>query len=141
MRTTHGATRGRQETPEYRTWQHVLNRCNKPGNEAFPAYGGRGIRVHATWVNDFAAFLAYVGPRPSPKHSIDRIDNNGHYEPGNVRWATKKEQARNRKSNKRLTLNGKTHIIQEWAELLGINACTIRRRLQLGWSTEEALTP
>lgn len=89
---------GRSQTPEYRCWQQLKARCLNLNHRAYPNYGGRGITVHPDWVNDFEAFLAYVGPRPSSKHSLDRVDVDGNYEPGNVRWATWRTQAKNRRS-------------------------------------------
>lgn len=90
-RTKHGMW----TTPEYRAWQSMLNRCRNPNNQKqWKNYGGRGIEVKFT---SFEEFFAEVGKRPSPKHSIDRINNDGHYEPGNVRWATKKQQTQNRR--------------------------------------------
>lgn len=96
----HGHNRrlgGSRPTPEYRCWRHMINRCENPNVESYKYYGARGIRVHEKWRRDFAAFLRDVGPRPSGKHSIDRIDNDGHYEPGNCRWATAEQQVRNRR--------------------------------------------
>lgn len=95
--TTHGAARRGAHAAEYRSWAHAKNRCLNPTNAAFERYGGRGIRFSEAWKNDFAAFYAHIGPRPSPSHSLDRIENDGHYEPGNVRWATKHEQSLNRR--------------------------------------------
>lgn len=82
---------------EYGIWAGIIKRCENRNNHAYPRYGGRGIGICAEWRHDFPAFLAHVGPRPSPVHSVDRINNDGNYEPGNVRWATPTDQARNRR--------------------------------------------
>ena len=100
-RQTHGHAVGRKVTPEYRAWQEMRSRCYKLDNKRYSRYGGRGIQVCDEWRNDFIAFFDYIGPRPPQPPgqrlwSLDRIDNNGDYEPGNVRWATAKQQARNR---------------------------------------------
>ncbi len=92
---THGATTGRAGTPEYRAWKAMKGRCYYRKNIGYANYGGRGIRVCAAWRHDFQAFLDHVGPKPSPSHSLDRIDVNGDYKPGNVRWATRREQREN----------------------------------------------
>ena len=92
----HGlAARGAKKPAEYIVWQAMIGRCSNPKNKAFRYYGGRGIVVCDRWRHDFTAFLADMGQRPSPKHSIDRINNDGNYEPGNCRWATQSEQVRN----------------------------------------------
>jgi len=93
----HGFTRGYKKTREYRIWVGMRNRCSDPNRVSWPNYGGRGIRVCERW-NDFRHFLADMGPRPSPRHSLDRINNDGNYEPGNVRWATARQQVKNRRS-------------------------------------------
>jgi len=93
MQTIHG---GRQ-TPEYRTWRHMAQRCENPNTRGFKNYGGRGITVCVRWRRSFANFLADMGPRPSPFHSIDRINNDGNYTPKNCRWATKSQQRRNQR--------------------------------------------
>lgn len=85
---------GSVNTPEYNTWSSMLRRCNNANNRSYPRYGGRGIRVCDQW-NDFVGFLRDMGRKPSPDHSLDRIDNNGNYEPGNCRWATRVQQSRN----------------------------------------------
>lgn len=98
--TTHGAKSNGKVTPEYRSWASMKNRCNNPKDKAYYRYGGRGITVCKEWSVSFEKFLKDVGIRPSNYHSLDRINNNGNYEPGNVRWATAKQQANNRRSNK-----------------------------------------
>lgn len=126
--------------PLYCTWTHMISRCEDRGTESYPRYGGRGIGVCKRWRESFAAFAADMGMRPSPKHSIDRINPNGNYEPGNCRWATPKEQARNKRRNLLLSAFGVTRCAAEWSELMGINSDTLRARLFiLGWSVEKTL--
>jgi hypothetical protein len=92
----------RRSTPEYDAWCDMKKRCYNPNYDGFENYGGRGIRVrYVKWRKSFPVFFADIGHRPSYKHSLDRIDNDGHYEPGNVRWATAKQQARNRRPRSR----------------------------------------
>lgn len=99
----HGEALGRKRpSPEYSTWISMRNRCNNPKNHAYSYYGGRGISVCERW-NDYANFIADMGPRPSPTHSIDRENNDGNYEPSNCRWATKTEQAANQRAGGRFT--------------------------------------
>lgn len=138
-RTTHGMT----DTKLYRVWAHMKARCHNPKSSVYRYYGGRGVVVCERWQGKegFANFLADMGPRPSSAHSIDRIDVNGNYEPGNCRWATKQEQMRNKRSNVTLTFRGETRCAAEWAELLGISYAAIVQRVgKLGWSDERALT-
>lgn len=103
MRRTHGMSRGPdgKHTPEYKAWIHARRRCTTPHDPAYKHYGGRGIRVCDEWMQSFAKFYDHIGPRPTEQHSLDRIDNDGHYEPGNVRWATKSEQAANQRDRLR----------------------------------------
>lgn len=84
-------------TVEYQAWRNMISRCEQPSSHGFANYGGRGIVVCSEWRHDFAAFYAHIGPRPSPRHSVDRIDNEGDYEPGNVRWATRVVQNNNQR--------------------------------------------
>jgi hypothetical protein len=96
-RGTHRHTVGRRYHPLYWTWSNMRKRCYSPSRDEYASYGGRGISICDRWRDSFADFLADVGERPSPQHSLDRIDNDGNYEPGNVRWATKSEQLANRR--------------------------------------------
>jgi hypothetical protein len=127
--------------PEYVIWLNMRARCRNPKSLYYHRYGGRGIKVCDHWLRSFASFLEDVGPRPSKKHSLDRVDNDGDYAPGNCRWATRYEQARNRVDNHRLTFNGETKLLCVWAEELGISEATLRSRLgRLGWTLERAMT-
>lgn len=117
-------------TAEYWVWAALNQRCYNPKNPAYKDYGGRGIGVFEAWRKDFVIFYAYVGSRPTPKHTLDRIDNGGNYEPGNVRWATRKEQQRNRRSNVLITFRDVTFCKAEWAEHLGITFNQLNHRLK-----------
>lgn len=139
--TTHGACKVPGYTPEYRIWCHIIDRCTNPRAPRFLDYGGRGIKMCDRWRNSFPQFLSDIGPRPSPKHSLDRYpDNDGNYEPGNCRWATCQQQNRNQRSTVFLTLNGETECVAEWASRIGMKPTTLRARLRAGWSIERALT-
>lgn len=124
----------------YSSWTNIKSRCRNKANPSYRHYGGRGIRVCDRWHDSFDAFLADVGPRPNMAHTIDRIDNNGHYEPGNCRWATRKQQAGNKRSNVLLTFQGETRIIAEWSLLTGIQLCTLYARKKYGWPDEQILS-
>jgi hypothetical protein len=136
---THGAARADSETPEYTAWRHMRERCSNPRDRHYPDYGGRGISVCAAWRESFEKFLADVGPRPGPGYSIDRIDNDGHYKPGNVRWATRSEQARNRRNNRIVTLNGESRCLADWCRITGLSFKCLQNRLNRGWPVERAL--
>jgi len=119
-------------------WFMMLQRCHNPSNRQYGNYGGRGIRVCSRWFS-FAAFLEDVGERP-PGTSLNRIDNDGNYEPGNVSWATRFEQANNQRKNRFLNVGGQRHTVAEWARLLNISYRLIHQRLNRGYSPERALS-
>jgi hypothetical protein len=129
-------------TPTYRSWGHMIGRCTNPRDHMFKDYGAKGIRVVPEWVGagGFARFLEHVGERPSLAHSIDRIDGAKGYEPGNVRWATAGEQARNRKSNVRVTIDGVTKCAADWASEHGVSPDTAHARIKKGWDGVRAVT-
>ena len=138
--TKHGATVGHSMSPEYRCWALMRARCSNPKAPHYDRYGGRGIRVCERW-STFENFLADMGTKPSPKHSIDRRDNNGNYEPTNCRWATKAEQSRNQERTRFLEFRGERLSVSEWSERLGIKSRALRHRIDsYGWSVERALT-
>lgn len=123
-RTKHGATAGKRTervcSKAYHMWRGIKSRCFNPNAPHYHRYGGRGITMHAPWVEDFARFLADVGEQPAPGMTLDRVDNDGNYEPGNVRWATRREQSNNRENNIRLTSGGETLTLSQWADKLGL---------------------
>lgn len=134
--SSHGLSR----CPEYKIWLSIRQRCSNPRNPNFPAYGGRGVRVCSRW-DDFEAFLADMGPRPSYAHSLDRFPNQtGNYEPENCRWATAKEQGRNKTNNHLVTHNGQTKPLCQWCEELGLDYLRTRMRLGKGWTPERAFS-
>jgi hypothetical protein len=135
----HGAARNGQEAPEYKVWAGMISRCTNPNAHAFMEYGGRGIAVCDRWLHSFEAFLADMGQRP-PRTTLDRIDNDRGYEPGNCRWATPEEQQSNRRNNRVLTLNGVTRSLAEWSRVTGIGEMALWCRLKRGWNEEMVLT-
>lgn len=136
----HGSAFRERRTPENRIWNHMIGRCTNRNDAAWEDYGGRGIKVCDRWRESFANFLADMGPRTSPRHSIDRIDNDGDYEPNNCRWATKHQQMQNIRSNRRITFNGETHVLSEWARRLEMSLQTLHSRLRRGWSVSRAFS-
>lgn len=127
---------GRSYTPEYRTYIKAKVRCQNQTVREYKNYGGRGIEFRFTC---FEEFFAEVGLKPTPKHSIDRKDVNGHYEKGNVQWATRRSQDRNKRFNHRVTFNGETKTVVEWAEIKNLLSNTLTYRLSRNWCVECAL--
>lgn len=127
-------THGMRDAPEYRIWNHMKLRCHSPTNRGYYKYGAKGVTVCQRWRDSFEAFYADVGPRPSPWHSIDRIDPTGNYEPGNVRWALPVTQANNKRTTICLTVDGVTKPLMEWSADTGIAPMTLRHRYHKGWT-------
>jgi hypothetical protein len=121
-------------TVEYNCWNSMMVRCRSTKSKR---YGGRGIKVCERW-QTFENFYADMGPRPTENHSLDRINNEGNYEPSNCRWATWTQQARNKSNCHVLTVGSESFTIAEWAERTGIGKTTIRERIRRGWSPERA---
>lgn len=135
----HNHSTGKRHSPTYSTWHLMIQRCRNPKATGFDRYGSRGIAVCEVW-SDFTTFLRDMGLRPSLNHSIERINNDGNYEPGNCRWATRAEQMRNTSNNVRLEFNGRVQTSTDWANELGVKVNTLIYRMRRGWSVERALT-
>lgn len=146
-------THGLSYTTEYRVWQTMRLRCHEPSNQAYPDYGGRGIFVCNRWRESPVHLLEDMGRKPTPRHEIDRIDNDQGYDCGkcedcrargvtkiNCRWVSRKENDRNRRSNRRLTIGAESLTMAEWCERYSIAHDTLRYRLRIGWSAERAIT-
>lgn len=131
---------GMSGTPEYRAWLHLRERCLNPEHPNWHNYGGRGITVCDEWRASFSAFYRDMGTRPSPAHTIERADNEKGYCKENCVWATRKEQADNRRNSQYHEIDGERRTQTDWARHQGIPQCTISLRLKRGWSKEEALT-
>lgn len=150
-RRTHGFNVGGKRTPELAAINRIVQRCTNPNHHKFASYGERGIRVCDRYRHSPAAFVADIGLRPTPQHSVNRKDNDGNYScgkceeclangwPMNVEWATPPEQSRNMRSNHYITFNGETLCLTDWSRRLGILECTLIVRLRR-WSLERALT-
>lgn len=132
-------THGLSYTPEFKTWVSMIERCKNTGRTWQVYHGARGIKVCDRWLV-FENFLADMGHRPSPQHSIDRIDNDGDYTPDNCRWATPKQQSANTHRNVRFTYNGITMCLSEWERAVGLKRSSLSHRLTAGWTFERALT-
>lgn len=132
---------GKEPKSEYRIWYHLRSRCNNVSDAAYKNYGGRGIKVCDRWQGDngFVYFLADMGKKPSPKHSIDRVNNGGNYEPGNCRWATMKEQQNNRTNNRIIEYNGFKGTVSQAADNFNIKYNILRLRIGRGWEIERAI--
>jgi hypothetical protein len=124
---------------EYSSWVSMKNRCYNKNTNNYSLYGGRGIAVCDRWLNSFENFLEDMGNRPSKKHSLDRINVNGNYEPSNCRWATKYEQLRNQRTNVHLCVDGVVKIVADWAKVSGTSFSTIHSRIKRGFTDKECV--
>lgn len=126
-------------TKEYEFWSAVRGRCEDPNDVSYQWYGAKGIRMYEEWANDIHTFLRDIGPKPSSVHSLDRINNEGHYEPGNVKWSTPREQAQNKSTNVYVTINNETLCVAEWCRKLGVATRMVASRIHRGWKHEDAI--
>lgn len=136
-RTTHGMS----QSPEYRSWSKMKERCANTKCNDYKDYGGRGISVCARWADSFENFYSDMGPRPTSKHSIDRVDVNGNYEPENCRWATQVEQANNKRTNVKVSLGTTELTVTEAAKLIGVSPKCLKSRLRRGLKGKYLLNP
>lgn len=140
QRNAASATHRQTKTAMYQTWKGMLDRCRNPNNEHFSDYGGRGILVCPEWETNFERFLSDVGPKPSALHTLDRMDTDGPYSPSNCRWATRVEQARNRRNGVYVEHGGVRMLLIEWCEKFGCDYYRARARIfDCGWPFELAL--
>jgi hypothetical protein len=135
----HGHTANKKWSQEYRAWKNMRYRCSSKKSSHYYRYGARGIKVCSRW-NDFKLFIEDMGLKPSVKHSIERIDNDGNYEPSNCKWALESEQSRNKSTNRFLIFNGQKRILSDWSKILNLKPETIINRIKRGWTVENALS-
>ena len=140
-RTTHGHTKRTGKSREYACWQAMKSRCYNSKLAYFEYYGARGIKICDRWLNSFEDFYADMGPRPSSRHSIDRRDNDGNYEPGNCHWAVKKQQMRNRRNTTMIEVNGENIPMRDAADRAGLPYSTVRFRMKKGLPEHLLLIP
>lgn len=136
--TTHGLS----NSFEYKLLRSAIDRCHNPSSRGYSRWGGRGISVYQEWRDEPEKFVEYVrvhlGERPDD-HSLDRIDNQLGYEPGNIKWSSVTEQNRNARSNRWITFNGRTMLLEDWAKFTGVPKSTLHYRLK-SWGVEKAMS-
>lgn len=141
VNTIHGFSTRERVASEYKSWAGIKDRCTNPKRKDYPRYGGRGVRVCDRWLHSFENFIADMGEKPSSRHSIERLNNDGDYEPRNCVWATSIEQQNNKRTSRFITSGGRTQTVETWAREIGVKSCTLRWRLNHGWSDEETVNP
>lgn len=136
----HGDVAGGEWSREYQCWAGMIQRCTNPNTKTYAQYGGRGIEVCERWRGSFILFLGDMGRKPTKQHSIERINNDGNYEPGNCRWADKSTQMRNRRVTRMIHWQGRDLCLQDAAKEVGLPQSTLFNRLRLGWTVDRAMT-
>ncbi len=132
---------GMSKKSEYRIWLNMKYRCNNPNASNYFGYGGRGIKVCPRWMESFENFWEDMGERPTKKHSIHRINNDGNYEPSNCKWATKKEQARDKRDSRMIPYKGQIKCLAQWADEFNLPYSVVITRIDhMGWDIHRALT-
>lgn len=137
---TSNKTHGMTNTPVYFCWRNMINRCLNYKVDSYRSHGARGVRVSSDWRHSFAKFYEDFGKYYRPGMTIDRINNDGNYCKDNCRWATKKQQSRNKRRNRVIEFKGERKTLVEWSEVLGINYNTLQSRFSYGWSVEKSFT-
>ena len=139
MNKRHGHKTKNGASKLYRLHHNIVQRCSRPRCTAFKDYGARGIGLHPPWFS-FDVFLKEIPPCPDESLTLDRIDNSKGYIPGNLKWATRTEQANNKRNNKLLHYRGRTQSLAEWCREMDRNYMTVKTRLRDGWTVSKALT-
>lgn len=137
--TKHGGCANYTVTPEYEAWRTMIARCYSETAHSYPYYGGKGVRVAQEWIDSYEAFRDAVGPRPSTGHVLSRVDNEGHFVPGNTAWVTRSQSDRNKRNNKYYEVNNRSMCLEDWAREYGIAKSTLHYRLAKGLTMREAL--
>lgn len=137
MRKTHGES---NKSKEWDAWSSMVQRCTNPNNKRYYSHGGRGITICDRWIKSFENFLSDMGRAPSKGHSLERKDNDGNYEPSNCKWATKIEQANNKRTNIRIHFNGRTQTLKQWCDELSLPYLRVKARIHRGYSPEVAFS-
>lgn len=135
-----GVGHGLSGTDEYYAWHNMVSRCTDPANPSWALYGGRGITVCPQWVGSFRQFLSDMGSKPAPGLTLDRIDNERGYMPGNTRWATPREQAENRRTTRKLSIGNKTMSLAAWGRVNGVSKSNVYSRIRAGWTPIDAVS-